>query len=77
MTDRRDGLTPGRKASGAHVSAPLYLVAAPPTGAVCCRCDELIKERLAVNVPGLRARGWSHRTCLPDWLLTDRLPQEG
>ena len=52
-----------------HVSAALYLVGPPPHDVVCCRCDEPITDATAVNVPGLRARGWSHRSCLPDWLL--------
>ena len=51
------------------VLAPLYLVCTPPVGAVCCRCDELLDASIAVNVPGLTKRGWSHRSCLPDWLL--------
>lgn len=71
MTDSRersdDGVPP--EACGKHVSTPLYLIGPPPAGAVCCRCDMPIADTTAVNVPGLRARGWSHRACLPDWLL--------
>lgn len=65
----RDGVRRGLPGSGGHVAASVYVIARPPAGAVCCRCDEPIDEAVAVNVPGLRARGWSHRTCLPDWLL--------
>ena len=71
MTDPREGSDDGvpAEARGKHVSAPLYLIGLPPAGVVCCRCDVLIADATAVNVPGLRARGWSHRACLPDWLL--------
>ena len=71
MTDDREGEDDGAQAEvrSKHVSAPLYLLAPPPAGVICCRCDEPIADEIAVNVPGLRARGWSHRACLPDWLF--------
>lgn len=66
---------PGRlprtgSATRTSITAPLYLLAPPPQEAVCCRCDDKIADPIAVNVPGLTARGWSHRACLPAWLLT-------
>lgn len=71
MSDNNEGppAGPGVEVRSKAVSAALYLLGAPPAAAVCCRCDEPIADPTAVNVPGLRARGWSHRTCLPDWLL--------
>ncbi len=71
MTDPREGPDARVKAEARskYVSAPLYLVGPPPAAVICCKCDEPITDATAVNVPGLRARGWSHRTCLPDWLL--------
>ena len=72
MSDEKpegSGSRSGRQGSCNHAVTPLYLIGPPPRGFVCCRCDEPIDDATAVNVPGLRARGWSHRACLPDWLL--------
>lgn len=70
MTQPPEGpVRPDGPTRSSHVSAALYLLGPPPHDAICCRCDEPIADPTAVNVPGLRARGWSHRTCLPDWLL--------
>lgn len=71
MTDvsKPPSLSEAARAEKKYVSAPLWLLGPPPTGVVCCRCDEVISDLIAVNVPGLFARGWSHRTCLPRWLL--------